>query len=56
MIGIGGGFMADTIPCTIQDIQNRIERNAEESFILSNVPELLFWELGLEYIGTDTAR
>lgn len=50
-------FLADTInyvPCTVKEIQAKIERNAEETFVLFSIPELFFWELGLEYIGNDT--
>ena len=42
------------IPNTIGEIRDMIERNAQEQFMILNVPELFFWELGLEYIGNDT--
>lgn len=41
-------------PTTVTEIQEKIDKNAEEEFIIKNVPELLFWELGLECIGGDT--
>lgn len=60
MVNIGGGYMADIIPCTVEGIkrqikenQQREEKHAQEQFIKKTVPEILFWELGLEYIGTD---
>lgn len=41
------------VPTTIKGIQEKIERNAEENFILLSVPELFFWTLGLEYFSDD---
>lgn len=49
-------FLDPKPPSTIKEIQARIERNAQEQFIIKTVPELLFWELGLEYIDTDTTE
>jgi len=43
--------MTDNIPCIVKEIQERIEKNAEEEFIDFSVPELFFWGLGVEYIG-----
>ena len=42
------------IPSTLREIQAKIERNAQEQFIITTVPELFFWELGLEYIEVRT--
>ena len=47
-------FLDSDIPCTVREIRARIERCREDDFVLLSVPELFFWELGLEYIGTDT--
>lgn len=41
------------IPYTAKEIQKNIEKSVVENFILLSVPELLFWELGIEYIGND---
>ena len=41
------------VPCTASDIQKSIEKNAEEVFVLRTVPELLFWDLGVEYFGKE---
>jgi len=38
------------VATTLDEIKKRIEQNATEEFIIKEIPELLFWELGLEYI------
>lgn len=58
MICIGGGWMADVysqkrISYTVEGIRRQIENNAQEQFIKRTVPELFFWDLGLEYIGSN---
>lgn len=58
MIRIRGGYLADIRdkgkPCTVEGIKRQIEHNAQEQFMNRTVPELFFFELGLEYIGTNT--
>jgi len=38
------------VPCTIKEINSGIEKSVQEQFIIRTVPELLFFEIGLEYI------
>lgn len=44
-------FLEPKIPSTIAEINAGIERNTQEQFIIKTVSELLFWEIGLEYVG-----
>lgn len=41
------------VPCTAQEIRERIELKAGAVFMLKEVPELLFWHLGLEFVRGD---
>jgi len=48
------GDLKKMVATTLKEIKEQIEKNTTEEFIIKSVPELLFWELGIEYIGNDT--
>ena len=45
-----------TVSNNVKEIQAKLDENFIEDFVRMEVPELLFWELGLEYVDTDTVR
>ena len=53
MVHIKGGYLADVVPHSVHGIKARIERNAQEQFIIRSVPELFFLHLGLEYFSDE---
>jgi hypothetical protein len=45
-----------SVPCTTLEILERIEHSHIEGFVMKEVPELFFWNIGLEYIDSDSVE